>query len=307
MRGAAAITRHADIRWTKQHEFTGLATRGLDHIGDLTYALYMFVETIGGPKKVIYIGIAKSDYLAPGQRFLDIGCGSGGLILHAAINYGVEAVGITNSRSHFERSQAAITESSLQGRVRVIYGDFTEIEGEFDRIASVGMLEHVPPKQYAVYFGTIKRILSRQGWALVHAIGLNASDNRNDPFIQKYIFPGSDTPRLSAMSTEIETNDMAIIDVENICRHYAVTTTRWLEAFRRNSNSLDPERYDQMFKRMWEYYLCIGVAAADGMAGDYRFQSLPTVGRVTDKQPLEEDCDCRAVELCSKYMSRSSA
>jgi cyclopropane-fatty-acyl-phospholipid synthase len=100
----------------------------------------------------------------------------------------------------------------------------------------------------------------------VHAIGLNAKDNRNDPFIQKYIFPGSDTPRLSAMAQHIEANDMAVIDVENICRHYAVTTRCWLKAFRANQGRLDAERYDHRFKRMWEYYLCVGVAAA--LAGD---------------------------------------
>ena len=200
--------------------------------------------------------------LKPGQRLLDIGCGSGGLILHAALNYGVEAVGITNSRSHHQRTQAAIDEHGLGDRVSVRYGDFSEIEGRFDRVASVGMLEHVPPRQYGHYFKTIKRVLSADGWALVHAIALNARDNRNDPFIQKYIFPGSDTPRLSAMAHHIEANDMAVVDVENICRHYAVTTRRWLEAFRANHERLDPGHYDATFKRMWEYYLCVGVAAA---------------------------------------------
>jgi len=210
--------------------------------------------------------ICKKLKLRPGQRFLDIGCGSGGLVLHAALHYGVQATGITNSRSHFERTRAAVAANGLQDRVDVVFGDFTQIAGDFDRIASVGMLEHVPPRQYSAYFKTIKQALSPDGWALVHAIGLNAKDNRNDPFIQKYIFPGSDTPRLSAMASEIESNDMAVVDVENICRHYAVTTKRWLEAFRRNSDALDPERYDGAFKRMWEYYLCVGVAAA--LAGD---------------------------------------
>lgn len=200
--------------------------------------------------------------LSPGQRFLDIGCGSGGLIIHAALNYGVQATGITNSRSHYERTKAAIVANGLQDQVSVVLGDFSKIDGSFDRIASVGMLEHVPPRQYAAYFNTIKKVLSEQGWALVHAIGLNARVNENDPFIQKYIFPGSDTPRLSEMAARIEGNDMAIVDVENLCRHYAVTTRRWLEAFRDNQGSLDPARYDGVFKRMWEYYLCVGVAAA---------------------------------------------
>jgi cyclopropane-fatty-acyl-phospholipid synthase len=204
--------------------------------------------------------------LQPGQRFLDIGCGSGGLVLHGAQHYGVKATGITNSRSHYERTQAAISARNLQDQVEVVFGDFTKVSGWFDRVASVGMLEHVPPRQYAAYFRTIKHVLSHDGWALVHAIGLNAKENRKDPFIQKYIFPGSDTPRLSAMTQYVEANDMAVIDVENICRHYAVTTRCWLQAFRANQGRLNAERYDQRFKRMWEYYLCVGVAAA--LAGD---------------------------------------
>jgi len=200
--------------------------------------------------------------LQPGQSLLDIGCGSGGLLIHAALNYGVLATGITNSRSHYERTLKAAERYGVSQRVRVIKGNFSIIDNEFDRVVSVGMLEHVPPRQYASYFRTIKRVLRPDGWVLVHSIGLNAAANDRDPFIQKYIFPGSDTPRLSAMAHHIESNDLAIIDVENIARHYAPTCRRWLEAFRRNRDRLDPVRYNDELKRMWEYYLACGVAAA---------------------------------------------
>jgi cyclopropane-fatty-acyl-phospholipid synthase len=200
--------------------------------------------------------------LGPGQRLLDIGCGKGGLLIHAALHYGATGTGITNSPAHQKRALERIHELGLDDRIEIRLGDFSEVEGRYDRIASVGMLEHVPPAEIRRYFKKIKESLSAKGWALVHAIGLNAAQNRHDPFIQKYIFPGSDTPRLSVLARNIEANDLAIFDVENVARHYAVTCRRWLEAFRRNQDLLDPSRYDVSFRRMWEYYLCCGIAVA---------------------------------------------
>jgi len=204
--------------------------------------------------------------LAEGATFLDVGCGNGGLVIHAAKHYGVRATGITNSKSHAARALDHAKKNGIEDRVNIILGDFSEVNGCFDRIASVGMLEHVPSNAYGRYFQMIKRALPSDGWALVHAIGKNARINRHDPFIQKYIFPGSDTPKLSVLTNHIESLDMAIIDVENMVRHYAITTRHWLDAFNKNKHSLDPETYDDSFKRMWEYYLSCGIAVA--LAGD---------------------------------------
>lgn len=200
--------------------------------------------------------------LRPGQRLLDIGSGNGGLLIHAAQNYGVVATGVTNSRSHYKRSSSNIEKYHLQKQLDVHLGDFTAIAGDFDRVVSVGMLEHVRPSRYSAYFKKIRSLLRPAGWGLVHCIGMNAAENKNDPFIQKYIFPGSHTPKLSVIAANIESNDMAIIDVENIARHYAVTTRRWLESFRRNHHRLTGTQYDGAFKRMWDYYLSCGVAVA---------------------------------------------
>ncbi len=196
------------------------------------------------------------------HRLLDIGCGKGGLLIHAALNYGVRGLGVTNSRAHQERALQNIRQHGLEDRLDVRLGDFREVDDRFYRVASVGMLEHVPPREVPAYFRKIRSVLLPEGWALVHAIGLNAAKNRHDPFIQKYIFPGSDTPRLSVLARNVEANDLAIIDVENMARHYAVTCRRWLESFQRNRDDLDPGRYDPSFKRMWEYYLCCGIAVA---------------------------------------------
>lgn len=210
--------------------------------------------------------ICKKLKLFDNATLLDVGCGNGGLLVHAAKHYGIRGTGITNSASHAARAKEHAKRHGVEDQLNIIPGDFSEIEGPFDRIVSVGMLEHVPSNAYKKYFQVIKNALAPDGWALVHAIGKNARINRHDPFIQKYIFPGSDTPKLSDLTTHIESMDMAVIDVENMVRHYAVTTRRWLDAFNRNKEKLDPAIYDDAFKRMWEYYLSCGIAVA--LAGD---------------------------------------
>jgi cyclopropane-fatty-acyl-phospholipid synthase len=198
----------------------------------------------------------------PGQRMLDIGCGKGGLLIHAALNYGAIGTGVTNSRAHYERAQGNAEQYGVADKVHFVLDDYAAVPGMFDRIVSVGMLEHLQQKEYDKYFEKIASSLAPGGRGLVHAVGCNTAKNSHDPFIQKYIFPDSDTPKLSAISTRLENNRLAILDVENMIRHYGVTARRWLEAFRANAHTLDENRYDAAFKRMWEYYLSCCVAAA---------------------------------------------
>lgn len=201
--------------------------------------------------------------LEPGMRLLDIGCGFGGLLIHAGRHHGVGGVGISNSRRHAARAAERIEKSGLAGRTRIEFGDYSSVEGCFDRVVSVGMLEHIPRSEYRSYFDTVARRLGPQGVALVHCIGCNAAQNQHDPFIQKYIFPGSSQPRLSEIAANAENSGLAIADVENIARHYALTIRGWLERFTANRGMLDPKRYDARFQRMWEFYLCAGIAAGE--------------------------------------------
>lgn len=224
--------------------------------------------------------------VSPGHRMLDIGCGKGGLLIHAALHHGAIGTGVTNSRAHFERAQQNAEKYGVADRVAFVLDDYNEVEGAFDRIVSVGMLEHLQEKEYARYFRKIAGALAPGGRGLVHAVGCNTKVNSHDPFIQKYIFPDSDTPKLSAISAQLENNRLAILDVENMIRHYGVTAQRWLDAFRANADGLDA-RYDRSFKRMWEYYLCCCVAAAhageqslyqvlftNDYHADYRYQRI---------------------------------
>lgn len=198
--------------------------------------------------------------LQPGNTMLDIGCGYGGLVIEAATKYKVYATGITNSKAHFDGALKKIDEKGANDLVEVIYGDQKYITGTFDRIVSVGMIEHLKPSQYKSYVKNVANRLGSRGIGLLHFIGLNSAHDWHDPFIQKYIFPGSDTPRLSQFCELLEQTDLHIFDVENIVRHYEFTARRWREAFQVNKYTLS--RYDEYFLRIWDYYLACGIAAA---------------------------------------------
>ncbi|MFN8357565.1 MAG: class I SAM-dependent methyltransferase [Spirosomataceae bacterium] len=198
--------------------------------------------------------------LKPGEHLLDIGCGFGGLLIYAAQHFGVTGIGITNSKEHCARANKRIQELGLKN-LEVQLMDYQEITGSFDKIVSVGMLEHVPRAKYDIYFKKIKANLKPNGKGLVHAVGANSHTNEHDPFIQKYIFPSSNQVRLSEVSLQLEKNNLFIQDVENMIRHYGYTAQGWIDKFRENRSTL--QRYSDEFLRMWEYYLCCCKAAAN--------------------------------------------
>lgn len=205
--------------------------------------------------------------LQPTDHVLDVGCGFGGLLIHAARHYGVTGVGITTSERHCARGNANIAAAGLADRIRLELRDHRTVEGSFDKIVSVGMMEHLPRKEYGRYFDRIAAALRPQGVALIHVIGCVVSKNAHDPFIQKYIFPGSGQVKLSEIALECERRSLAIRDVENMCRHYAYTARHWLLNFRANQHRLDGRRYDTRFCRMWEYYLHCAIAAGFASEG----------------------------------------
>jgi cyclopropane-fatty-acyl-phospholipid synthase len=206
--------------------------------------------------------ISRKLQLREGDRLLDIGCGFGGLLIHAAQHHGVTGVGFTTSVAHAARAALEVERQGLSARIRIRCADFRSTEGRFTKVVTVGMMEHVLRRDYGVFFRTIADALEPEGLGLVHTIGCNSFRNEHDPFFQKYIFPGSDQPRLSEIAGHLEGCRLAILDVENIKRHYGYTVRRWLERFQRARDALDPARYDAAFKRMWEYYLSCGIAAA---------------------------------------------
>jgi cyclopropane-fatty-acyl-phospholipid synthase len=223
--------------------------------------------------------------LAPGQRVLDIGSGWGGLGIYLAKAAGANVTGVTLSTEQLKISNERASREGLQHTVRFQHKDYRELDGRFDRIVSVGMLEHVGVNHYATYFRKIAQLLTEDGVALVHTIGRQGPPTATDPFIAKYIFPGGYIPALSEISPAIERAGLIVVDIEILRLHYAKTLRAWRERFLANWDKAAAIR-DERFCRMWEYYLA-GSEAAFRYQGLVVFQ-VQLVKRV-DALPITRD------------------
>jgi cyclopropane-fatty-acyl-phospholipid synthase len=196
--------------------------------------------------------------LQPGERLLDIGCGWGGLAQYAACRYGVEVLGITVSREQ----QKLATARCAGLPVQIEFMDYRALQGQFQKIVSVGMFEHVGPKNYQTYFDTVHRLLADDGLFLLHTIGDFESSNINDPWLARYIFPNSVLPGAQQIAAALEPR-LIFHDWHNFGLDYDRTLMAWWENFQSAWPSLS-QRYDQRFYRMWQYYLhsCAGLFRA---------------------------------------------
>lgn len=193
--------------------------------------------------------------LKKGMRVLDLGCGWGGFLTYAAKHYGIQGVGITPAAE-----QVAIARKRTRGLdVEIRQQDYREATGTFDRVVSIGILEHIGTKNYRTFFDVCNRVLAPGGMMLHHTIGGNNDQRRRDPFMNKYIFPGGVIPSLSQISRAVE-DKFVIEDVHNIGPDYDKTLMAWHKNFIDHYDEIK-DVYDERFKRMWEYYLLICAAA----------------------------------------------
>ena len=200
--------------------------------------------------------------LQPGERMLDIGCGWGGLICYAALNYGVQAHGVTLSQTQFDFAQAKVRQLGLADRVTVELRSYDTLDGTYDKISSIGMYEHVGIANYPHYFGTIYNLLRDRGILLNHGITRGAKSSRRKftrmrpehRLFSKYIFPGGELDHIGHTCESLEASRFEVHDVENWREHYAQTTRFWYERLTARKEEaiaiVGPERY-----RLWVAYL----------------------------------------------------
>jgi cyclopropane-fatty-acyl-phospholipid synthase len=198
--------------------------------------------------------IAAKLLVSPDNRVLDIGSGWGGLGLYLAETTGANVTGVTLSTEQLQVANARAAEKNLANSAKFLLEDYRDIPGPFERIASVGMFEHVGVDFYDTYFKRCAELLTDDGIMLLHSIGRSEGPDATNPWIAKYIFPGGYIPALSEVLPAIEKAGLLVCDIEILRLHYAETLKAWRERFMaRREEAI--QLYDERFARMWEFYL----------------------------------------------------
>jgi len=207
--------------------------------------------------------------LEAGQKFLDIGCGWGALLFHAAENYGVVATGITLSQNQFDHVTREIATRGFGGRVHVELRDYLDLPEDalYDRIASVGMFEHVGVRRFPHYFGKIFRVLKPGGLVLNHGITLNQVDAQSlgsgiSDFVEDYVFPGGQLTHVAHVIEGMAREGLEPIDAESLREHYAKTLWHWVDRLESNAEAARAEVGDERY-RVWRIYMAGSAHAFD--------------------------------------------
>lgn len=199
--------------------------------------------------------------LGPEHHVLEIGCGWGGFALHAASNYGCRVTATTISRCQYDVARQRIDAAGLGDRITLLLEDYRDLRGQFDRIVSIEMIEAVGEAYLDVYSSACGRLLRQDGAMLLQAITIRdqlyAQALRSVDYIQRYIFPGSFIPSVSAiLGSYARHTQMKPVHLEDIGPHYATTLRCWRERFHANLAAVQRLGYPEPFVRMWEFYLC---------------------------------------------------
>ena len=204
--------------------------------------------------KVDYI--LKKLYLKEGMTLLDIGCGWGYLLIEAAKKYKIHGTGITLSREQYAEFQCRIEKEGLEDYLTVElmdYRDLPQLGRQFDRVVSVGMVEHVGRKNYQLFNDCVNQVLKDEGVYLLHFISA-LKEHSGDAWIKKYIFPGGVVPSLREMVYTMAEDNFHILDVENLRLHYNKTLLCWQKNYREHIDAVR-KMFDERFVRMWDLYL----------------------------------------------------
>ena len=264
-----AVSRHIRRR-LHQSNPEARARRNVAHHYDLTPAIYdLFLDTdrqyscayfaeegdsLDVAQAAKKAHIARKLLISPGMRVLEIGCGWGGLALTLAREHGARVTGITLSQEQLTTARDRAKAAGLADRVSFELMDYRAMGGQFDRIVSVGMFEHVGAPNFETFFNVVRDRLTEDGVALIHTIGRTAPPNATNPWIARYIFPGGYVPSLSEVAGAIQDAGLRIGDIECLRLHYAMTLRCWFDRFSSKAE-VAAALQDERFVRMWRYYL----------------------------------------------------
>jgi cyclopropane-fatty-acyl-phospholipid synthase len=216
--------------------------------------------------------------LQAGDRFLDIGCGWGGLVIHAAQHYGVNAHGVTLSQAQFDFANGRVAELGLTDRIKIELRDFRDLDGEYDKIASVGMFEHVGLENHDSYFAKMHSLLRVRGLLLNHAIARRArrkNFRRKTPefvAMTRYIFPGGELDHIGLSLDNMEINEFEVHDVESLREHYAKTCRIWADRLYERRSEAEA-MIGEVKTHLWLIYLARCAIGFERGAGSI-FQTL---------------------------------
>jgi len=199
--------------------------------------------------------------LSADDHVVEIGTGWGGFAIYAASNYGCQVTTTTISKEQYALANARVKEAGLEDKITLLLEDYRNLEGQFDKLVSIEMIEAVGWKFYNTYYETCSRLLKPSGLMLIQAITI--ADQRYDQarkdvdFIQRYIFPGSCIPSLTALSEAMrDSSDLRMVSQQDFAEHYAKTLRLWNENCKKAAEKITSMGYDETFQRMWEFYLC---------------------------------------------------
>ena len=218
--------------------------------------------------------ICRALALGPDDHVLEIGTGWGGFALHAAGRYGCRVTTTTISPSQFEMARERVRAAGLADRVTLLLEDYRDLDGRFDKLVSIEMIEAIGHRQYGEFFRRAAERLVPGGRMLLQSITI--ADHRyarardEVDFIKRYVFPGATIPAVSALASAMaESSDLRILALEDIGPHYATTLARWRSNFLANLGQVRAQGFPDTFIRLWEYYLCYCEAGfAEGQLGD---------------------------------------
>lgn len=235
--------------------------------------------------------------LKPGEKFLDIGCGWGGLVCHAAKHYGVQAHGVTMSQTQHDFAVAKVKRLGLEDKVKIELRDYATLDGTYDKISSVGMFEHIGIQNMPHYFGKINSLLRDHGILMNHGIASRAKSDakavkRIRPerkLLLKYIFPGSELDSIGNTMNQIQIAGFEVHDVEGLREHYGLTCKAWHDGLVANRDEairiVGEEKY-----RMWLLYLAgVAIGFTDGTMHIFQVVASKRATKGPAELPLTRD------------------